>query len=206
MKLDNHTRYDTRTLRKLLIAVFREQSVIFQSRIPQWDRLKVRISSSRPAVSLRMVTALREHQLDSADAMATGRRAHVSGCAYVGGRWAELRLPSGEVALDHLAAVWIHELWHIAGSNHGGFPESVMRCHTAPFAWVIEKFGATLTEKAPKLKPARDLVAERRVRLETRLTGWESRLKRAEKAVSKLNRQLRYYDRCEKLAAGKASP
>jgi hypothetical protein len=208
MKLDNRTKYDTRTLRRILIAVFREQSGVFQARIPQWDRLQVRISYARPGVPLYMVGALREKGLsDAADAIAARRARHVTGCAYVRGRWTELRVPSGVVALDRLAAVWIHELWHIAGSHHEGFPESVMRCHTAPFAWVVEQFGATLAEAAPKpkLKPVRDLVAERRTRLETRLAGWESRLRRAEKAVSKLNRQLRYYDRREKLAAGKAS-
>ena len=48
---------------------------------------------------------------------------------------------------------------------------------------------------APKPKVARDLVAERRARVEARLASWESRLRRAQKAVAKLRRQLAYYDR-----------
>jgi len=213
MKLDNRTKYDTHTLRKLLVAVFRAQSDVFQARIPQWKRLQVLVSHSRPGDAgydraARLYEALGQPALvaDVRAKQAVRRRRHVSGCAYIQGSWANLRLPSKEVDAHRVAAVWVHELWHIAGSDHAGFPESVMRCHLEPFHWVAEQFGAVLTEATPKPKPVRDLVAERRIRIEKRLAGWESRLKRAEKAVSKLNRQLRYYDRREKLAAGKAAP
>lgn len=211
MKLDNRTKYDTRTLRKLLIAVFRAQSGVFQARIPQWKRLQVHVSYARPGSAHRAWLAghytglgMLEDAERIANENAARRLRHVSGCAYVGGVWAELRLPSREVGTAHLAAVWVHELWHIAGSNHDGFPPSVMRCHTESYQCVADAFGATLTEAAPKPKPVVDLTAVRRLRIEERLSGWESRLKRAQKAVSKLKRQVSYYDRREKLAAAKA--
>lgn len=211
MKLDNRTKYDTRTLRKLLIAVFRAQSDVFQARIPQWKRLKVRISYSRPGSAgydrmVRLYESLGQSTLaaDVRTRQVAARRRHVSGCAYIQGSWANLRLPSQDVDTHRVAAVWVHELWHIAGSEHAGFPPGVMRCHLEPFHWVAEQFGPVLTEAAPKPKPVVDLAAVRRARIEERLSGWESRLKRAQKAVSKLNKQLRYYDRREKLAAAKA--
>jgi hypothetical protein len=211
VRLDNRTRYDTRTLRKFLIAVFRAQSPSFQARVPQWRRLKVLVSYSRPGDAgwdrkAHLYEALGQPAMvaDVRRRQTVQRRRHVSGCAFIQGSWANLRLPSKEVDAHRVAAVWVHELWHVAGSVHADFPESVMRCHLQPFYWVAELFGPVLTEAAPKPKPVRDLAAIRRARVEARLAGWESRLRRAQKTVAKLKRQVHYYDRREKLAAGKA--
>jgi hypothetical protein len=47
----------------------------------------------------------------------------------------------------------------------------------------------------PESKPLRDLAAVRRARIEARLADWEAKLKRAQKAVAKLRRQVAYYER-----------
>jgi hypothetical protein len=49
------------------------------------------------------------------------------------------------------------------------------------------------TPKPPKPKP--DIKQVRRERVVQRLAAWQSKLKRAESAIRKLNRQVRYYSR-----------
>lgn len=52
-----------------------------------------------------------------------------------------------------------------------------------------------LNPQPAKVKPERDLRAERHKKLLARLSKWESKLSRAETAIRKLKRQIAYYER-----------
>src|SRR5574342_989593 len=164
MKLVNETRYDTRELRKLLIAVFRAQPHGLQTRVDTWRDLRVKIVYTKPQFALAERVVANAKASGSASSIEISERhlervraraaRYVSGCASLHGYRARLRLPRGSVPTAALAAVWVHELWHVGGSEHRDFPGLVMDCATTPFAWVTERFGATLSEREVE-KPAR---------------------------------------------------
>lgn len=204
MKLINQTRYDTRTLRKLFVAVFRAQPHGLQARVTTWRDLTVKIVYARPSKrEERWIRAAEERDEIPAETIervkATWERArlqHISGCASIRGYRATLRLPPKSVSVPHLAAVWVHELWHVGGSYHPDFPPAIMHCHSEPFAWTIAEFGAELSEAPPKQKPARGTErGQRYLRVLDREQAWQSKLKRAEKALQKVRAQRRYYER-----------
>jgi len=49
--------------------------------------------------------------------------------------------------------------------------------------------------KAPKAKPERNIIGERKAAVALRLAKWEAKRKRAETAIKKLRRQMTYYER-----------
>lgn len=193
MKLINKTRYDSKQLRAVLIAVHNEEAKR-RGRLPQWNRVTVKVS--------RRLT-----------------RSNTSGHTFLRGIRVHLTIPAGTCTTAALTAVWLHELQHLYGLDHGDLSPSVMWCREAGLEpWIAAAFSAAETgmlqeapepvpvpltedEKASRLDARRQ---EKLVRLEERMRSWESKKTRAERALAKLRKQYRYYEGA--IAAKKGKP
>ncbi len=138
-----------------------------------------------------------------------GRRAagHVSGNALLSGRATRLRLPPGECPLGNLLWLVQHEVYHLFGVQHRDFPAAVM--HVTPMsvpamrerhAALFARYGDVVREAEPVAKVATvisldDRRAAKAASLRDRIERWESKKRRAERALAKLRKQARYYDR-----------
>jgi hypothetical protein len=181
MKLNNQTRYDTQTLRRILVAVYRD---VARTRGPldTWGRLTVTV-----------VTANGER-----------RNIPYGGNASFNGLRMRLRLPTPKFEVRRLVPLVRHELWHNYGVKHRDYPPGILDCILSDAdCEVMESIGlgaigaeVSVTERT---KVERDVVGERYEGLVEREIAWASKLKRAQKALTKIRTQKRYYER--KMAA-----
>ncbi len=175
MKLVNETRYDTRVLRALLTQVHNREAKI-RGRLRTWAHV----------LTIRIVYE---------------RRGFYTGRASYDGSRCLLRIPRGSFEAVSFAAIWRHELWHLYGIGHRDYTEAAMACATSWVEGWVEP--ATFSEIVKTtVKPSLDeRRAAKTISLAERLARWESKKRRAERAIAKIQKSLRYYEQ----AAGKIS-
>jgi hypothetical protein len=131
------------------------------------------------------------------------RKYGVRGWATLNGDWISMLvrnpLPGEEcmpsALLDTFAQVFVHEAGHNAGLEH----REMMDSDDITVPWIV---GMEVRLQAAKVKPKRDLQAERRAKAEKKLAEWEKTQARAAKRVKHWRAKVRYYERAaEKKAA-----
>lgn len=168
MKIQNRTRYDTRTLRSLLVLVHNGLAQD-EGRLRTWGHLAVGVVYSR-----------------------SGRS---SGWAYLDGSSMQLQLPRGSVLVSSLVWLMAHELSHSYGYRHrqmrGGLSNWTNEQTSA-----VERFGWRIAEApAPVKKSRRKTPADHLSSIALRAKRWDAKLRRAQRALAKLRRQERYYQK-----------
>lgn len=130
----------------------------------------------------------------------------ISGCAWRRASLIRIRIPRQleRVNKPALAMVLAHEMAHVRGLPGGRSSELAMRSsdvygyrgkYKEHYAWANE---LPLEQKPPKLKPKIDAATrarDKRERIEQLIRQWETKRKRAETAIKKYRRHLRYYDK-----------
>lgn len=199
MRLVNKTRYRTLALRTLFCAVHRRLAKI-EGRVEdwRWRRLQVEVIYARSRFGMRglatvrgtwmRLTLPRPGQIVSGNFRWTGDLPVPPGTPHDDPRWApNVRQPPETWTV---AALIAHELMHTHGYQHGQF-------HDHDAEW--RDFTAGLPERLPEMperaRPPRDLVAERRARLEAQVARWERRARLARTRLATLRRRLRGYER-----------
>lgn len=120
-------------------------------------------------------------------------RQHTSGCAYLGGAKMWLTLPRPTVSAREVLFLAYHELMHSFGYEHRQFRD----LRADELAALVPNDRALPLERA---KPKRDAQASRIASLMARKRQWETKAKRAETALKKINRSLAYYNRRRRAA------
>ena len=130
-------------------------------------------------------------------------RGRHSGYAYIGGQNAVIRVPkAGPVNVVHLAWVIAHEFAHLRGLRHREMRGSkYMWAGRHYFDWAgtypIEKKPA---KEKPKAADVQDVRYKRVLELKK---AWQTKLKRAQTAIKKLNAKQKYYERAFAAREGK---
>jgi len=185
MQITNKTNYDTRTMSRVFRVVFTSVAKSIGQHTPHFNR------SLRRSLCVE-VKYVRE------------------GYGYTGSarsNWMILRLPRNELFIPMLAWLFDHEVRHNHGHDHGWkkFPkhmmhvddEQAMKTH----GWVLEKLSLThhtITENEPEKKPKptnEEKQAQKIARLLERRKAWLTKKKRADNAIKKINKSLKYYQR-----------
>lgn len=186
MRIVNESRYETAPLR----AIIRRVATV------ELD----------PSKRKRVTVYIRETKrgVTRSDELGTG----CLGWARIGGSRCVLYVPANFQRFDPetFAHVCAHEMGHLRGLRH---PE--MRGFSA-YAWTpdwrgyVRKMGyldgITVTIKPPKRKP-RLTDEDKLARVEANLARWQPKLRRAENAIKKYEKQARYYRRKIEVAAAK---
>jgi hypothetical protein len=97
--------------------------------------------------------------------------------------------------VSHRIFQYRHPGWRPHHPQHAALEQELAVYVVTQTDWLSQSLAC-----APKSKPVRDLATVRRARVEARLAGWEAKLKRAQKAVAKLRRQVAYYERRKPVA------
>lgn len=126
-----------------------------------------------------------------------------SGSAHLFGLKATLRVPRETCDAQSLAALWLHELWHLYGVNHRDFTQAVMHCEIATVAPYVDSRAFDEVAPAPPPRVSADVLVARRAerrekavaRLLKRRAAWARKLSRAETALRKIDRSLAGYER-----------
>lgn len=196
MKLDNNTRYHTRTLRSIMIAVYRATERDLNKPLPQWKRLRVKIAYRRRQRSYVPVDGggyeshLKEREPEKGHSY--------SGHAYYHGSYSHLSVPKGELSVALFVKLWRHELWHLYGVRHEDMPPSVLWVRDGPDPWadvIARRFLPTITELP---EPAVDKTEEKLqaidtaiARAEERLIAWRRKYNRASTGIDSTEREIR---------------
>lgn len=187
MKVTNSTRYSGVMLRSIFLSVVSDVERVF--------------SKDLPVGTKRRAEFIREHC--HVEYVYT-RRGGCSGRASLGGGWCRIRIARNEVSLAQLIWLIRHEVYHLFGVHHAAMPNAVNRWSdrgTAAagemHAHLLARYGEVVKEEPlPTKRPVS--VEERRVTkltsIEARIVKWESKRKRAETALKKLQKQRRYYE------------
>lgn len=90
--------------------------------------------------------------------------------------------------------------WTWRAKNRGKVYEDHGTGHASHEAWLVHEVVSRgwlegKLKRPEKVKPPRDLKAERHRRAVEKLAAWQRRKKRAETAIKKLTKQVRYYER-----------
>jgi hypothetical protein len=187
VKIVNETRFDTRALRRLAMAVARRGEL---------DPAKV----ERVTVNVRYPPPR---------ARRNGR--YVTGRAILRGNWCVIRIPRPaagepeEANAPMVAFVLAHEFAHLRGVEHRDMgPRYRWSGYDERFAWAAEDRWRIAHRPEPqRVKPGPVERMEReRTSIETRSKAWTTRLRRAQTALKKLERRRREIER--KMAAIKA--
>lgn len=175
MKITNKTHYQTRDVRRIIIAAFRESSVE---------------PSEYAGVHAEVVY---------------GHRHRHSGWAYVGklerdqdgvmrrrlARRMRLRLPKVGANVQQFAAVVLHEIAHLKGRHHRDFEPGLMWCNPSIAPWAAAmplgvKTAPTRAKPAPSDKAAK---------CAARIKNLERKVKALNTRIGTWRRKLRYYER-----------
>jgi hypothetical protein len=195
MKIINRTDYSTRALRWLITQTHRRVSKVEGRPAPLWRHLRVEV--------------------------VYGRTGYGTGWATLGGARMRLRLrrptvSDGAVITAHAttdaASLIQHEIYHTLGFNHHG----ARRLPAIPredasgqgFSWAVLTIGQHLPVKQKHPRIRQDANSIRRRRYEhtlIQIKRWQTKLKRAQTALAKLQRRRRYYERLVVQAAGTSS-
>lgn len=168
MKVINKTNYNTRTLRSVMCSVHGD----FPKRLPTWKHLEVTVVYSRSGMS---------------------------GYASYDGYRMRLRVPKKKVSLLWFAKLFHHEILHSYGLKHKDFQGNIGRemwKDAEKYQWVVNKHGLQeMLEEVEPVKPKPDLREEKVRRLMERRKAWATKARRAETALKKIDRSLRYYQK-----------
>lgn len=185
MKVTNFTRYSGTMLRSVFLSVVADVESVFAAR----------------EGTKRRAEFIREHCL--IDYVYT-RQGGCSGRASLGGGWCRIRVARGEVSLAELIWLVRHEVYHLFGVRHGDMPNAVNHWSASGTAAVAEKHAhlvkryGEIVKEEPAPEKRRVSTEEKRVTklsgIEERIVKWESKRKRAETALKKLQKQRRYYE------------
>lgn len=180
VQIDNETPYSTRDLRKLFTAVFRN----YQKKHLNPPRIRVYCYMSK-----------------SQDPN------WCSGYAYLNSTRLALGLPRAQDGYgedtfsQRIARTLLHELDHCRGLSHGDMNIRGnlhgQKYDVSPYAHFAIKKRLSVSLPPPSTK-------DKIQKLLTKRKKWESKLKRAKTAISKLDKQTRYYTRKEKMWISKA--
>jgi len=187
MRIVNSTQYDTRVLRTLVCAAHNDLAKA-EGRLKCWPYLEVQFVYIRKEYTTRSI----------------------SGYAYYYHGPVRIRVPKDSFDVAYAAALIQHELLHVYGYGHAAIGHTRTRFRKQNYQWAVEKLGTErLLPKPPapsKPKPKRDLQRERYERLCEREKEWGTKLKRAQNALTKIQKQKRYYENQFKKAAERSNP
>jgi len=170
MKIINETRYSTRTLRSIFTETYRR---LAKTEGPHraWSRYTFRVTYTRTKAT--------------------------SGCAWISGSSAIIRLARNRVRVHLVASLVDHELLHSYGHRHGaiGARWHFGKANEDSHLWATERFGLAIEEKQ-KPKPAKTDLQEHRYKLTiSGVARWEKKLKTAQTRLKNLRQKARYYER-----------
>ncbi len=187
MRVINKTRYSGVVLRSIFLAVVAD--------------VEKTIARDKPLFAEQRARFIRDRcQVTYVHTRGRGCSGHAS---YSGG-YTRLRIQKGSV--DAIGLIWLvrHEVYHLFNVRHEEMPSAVNHRTDASFAAVGELFasligriGGVLAEIEPTKKPklgTNEKRAAKLVSLDERIKNWESKARRAENALKKLQRQRRYYE------------
>lgn len=177
MKINNKTKWQTKQLRALINEVMK--------RSPSHLKDKFKEQQYRAKLEVEVVYNKQKH------------RGSCSGRGWYNSWSIRLMLPSQQVDRIDLAMVIAHELAHTLNYRHPDMTGSALFNRIGSwreiYAWA-ENF--PLEHEPVKLKPkGTDLQLLRYNRILTRQTAWELKLKRAQNALKKINKDRRYYEK-----------
>jgi hypothetical protein len=193
MRVVNRTRYSGVVIRSIFLSVLSEVESVIGRR------------DAAAAASARVRGQFIRARCTVTWTYTRGGGIGASGRASLGGGRCRLRLPREEVQLVEVLWLVRHEVMHLFGVEHRDMPHSVMHRTETGYGYVREAFPHLFTRygevlrweplKAPKAKPtSEDLATQKIVAITDRLTRWDSKRRRAENAIKKLERQRRYYE------------
>ena len=125
---------------------------------------------------------------------------HTTGRAWLHGR--KLRLTLGDA--DAAKAAWLmrHEVWHLFGIGHEHFPRALMHEDGGALAAVRDIYGLAVGETLPLAAPSHKAAPDPEARaaakqesLAARQNAWATKLKRAQTALAKIQKQTSYDER-----------
>lgn len=183
MKITNKTQYDTRTMSRVFRTVYTRVAASIGQNTPQFNR------------RLRKVLDVEVKYIR--DGYGYSGRA--------GGNWMILRIPRKELSIAKLAWLFDHEIRHNHGQDHRDYPQHMMHMEgdkkvAKTHGWVLDKLSLpeTITEQEPEKKPKPtkgEKQAQRISRLLERRKKWLTKKKRADNALKKINKSLKYYEK-----------
>lgn len=197
MRLVNKTRYRTLALRTLFCAVHRRLAKL-EGRVEdrRWRRLRVEVLYARSRFGMRGLATVggtwmrlslpRPGQIISGSFHWTGELPVPPDTPHDDPRWAPNLREAPETWT--VAALIAHELMHTYGYQHHQFYD-----HKPEWRGFTAGLPERLPEEATPARAPRDVVAERRARLEAQVARWERRAKLARTRLATLRRRLRGY-------------
>jgi hypothetical protein len=168
----NKTTFSTRDFRKIFTIAFRE-----------WHKKHIKPQRIRVEISWT-------------------KRTGIHGYAWIGGHSVILRIPNAKKDLEEFSpitiadiiSVFLHEVDHCSGTDHN---DMAFRNKYYP-EYDSKKFeGMTVKNlglKAPKPKPT---TGDKIIQIAQRLKRWQSKEKRAQTAIKKLQRHLKRYQKVQ---------
>ena len=192
MKVINKTEWQTRDLKRILVATLNRNSRV-EGQLTSWEKKNLQVE------------------------IVYGRRNYYSGNAYYNGSYMRLRIPrtklkvtqrkptvkveriTAPVAKSTLVELFIHELEHIRGYHH----KSMSKWRTRRYDWVEDDRLYPMREKSPeKPKPKADVQLRRYANVLRKVVEKERALSRLQKLLKKWRQKQRYYEKTL-VAAGK---
>jgi hypothetical protein len=168
MRVRNETTYDTRKLRSVILAVYREEARK-RGELRAWPGVRIAIGYSKQ-----------------------GNQPY-SGHAHLGGYLAHLSVPRDQIWVTSFAALWRHELWHLYGIRHADYPPTVKWCHPEPMNYIAREVGFTRIAPTAKIAARPDPIkatAQKRAAAEARAKRWATKLKRAQTGLKAAERDV----------------
>jgi len=205
VRVVNETTYPTATLRKVLCAVHRNLAE-YEGRLAHWKGLTVTVVYSTDTRSSGYAYYYGDVRLrlPRHPGYGQGERGRAWRKQLGGEAGVEAKFGRNRIEVTLLAALIHHELMHCYGYRHGQFscPFHKGNAREREYGWMrgniapVDDDGhAYVYDTSPRATPKRDAAADRHERRLARLKAWRSKLKRAENAIAKLERQNREYDR-----------
>lgn len=208
MILTNNTRFPTRELRKILVAVH-AATAASRGRLRTWDQLRIRVVSGRrrgywgcatySGYNMTLTVPPRTQTVSGGPHIHWTDAEHCNGPSAVGVTEPKRRDRITTLDVPPFVALVQHELWHNYGIRHGDMPNTVRYCSTDTdfVRQVVADLGFDAVEEisTPEPPDLDDKRASKLASLDERIARWEGKLRRAENAIKKLRRQRRYYER-----------
>jgi hypothetical protein len=171
MKIENHTAYDTRALRKLFAEC---EKHIFREYLKHGERKDRHICVKYT------------------------RKCFAKGWAYYNSRYIEILLPRPDqlgpdalvqAGMRRVAQVYLHEVGHNMGLKH-----AQMKKHwNINVEWMPDEFLPLAPVKAAKPKP--NIVEVRAAHAQAKLDEWTKKVNRAKTLQKKWQKKVKYYEK-----------
>ena len=171
MKITKNTSvYSTRELKTIICHVHRYMMTLEKRQAPRWKDLAIHVRGR----SRKYVTA----------------RAFYNGCGYVDGWDVIFTIPNSELPVHWFASLVYHELMHTYGYKHKQFTDISGRelAKLYPENYILQP-------AAPKQKAAASPIWQKRYKAALASEKrWLTKHKRAETALKKVRKKVRYYE------------